>query len=98
MSKEFNPNPWKHTADYIDRTYPSGVAGARPLLTPRIHCKPEPEVTDDPELAAMRAENSLRRACEAPETQGSPLDDRVAQFNRALREGLGTGRPDNTDE
>jgi hypothetical protein len=98
MSKEFNPNPWKRTGEYIDRTYPSGVAGARPLLTPRIHCEPEPEALEDPQLAEMRAEQSLRRAHEAPETQGSPLDNRVAQFNRALREGLGVTRPENIDD
>lgn len=76
MAKEFNPNPWEHTDVYIDRTYPSGVAGARPLLTPRIHCEPDVE----------------------SEQRGSQSDDRVALFNRQLREGLGTGRPDNTDE
>jgi hypothetical protein len=43
MAKEFNPNPWERTDVYIDRTYPSGVAGARPALTPRIHCEPEIE-------------------------------------------------------
>src|SRR4029077_3729565 len=32
MAREFKRNPWEHTNEYIDRTYPSGVAGARPKL------------------------------------------------------------------
>ena len=41
MAREFNPSPWEKTEKYIDRTYPSGVAGARPVLTTRIHCEPD---------------------------------------------------------
>jgi hypothetical protein len=76
MAKDFTPDPWNDTDVYIDRTYPSGVAGARPLLTPRIHCKPDIE----------------------GESQGSASDNRVDWFNRHLREGLGTSRPENNDE
>ena|SRR5438105_6007178 len=45
MSKEFNPDPWRITDKYIDRTYASGVAQERPKLTTRIHCEPEREAT-----------------------------------------------------
>jgi len=45
MSNEFNPDPFKHSGLYIDRTYASGVAQERPKLTTRIHCEPEPEET-----------------------------------------------------
>jgi hypothetical protein len=71
MAKEFNPSPWEHTNEYIDRTYPSGVAGARPKLTTRIHCEPDEPI-------------------ETVES-GSQSDDRVAEFNRRLRAGHGTG-------
>jgi len=69
MAREFNPDLWEHTNTYIDRTYPSGVAGARPYLTTRIHCENDPEPTQG----------------------GSESDDRVAEFNRRLRAGHGTG-------
>jgi hypothetical protein len=38
MSYEFNPNPWRRSSRYTDKTYPSGFAEARPILTPRSHC------------------------------------------------------------
>jgi hypothetical protein len=41
MADEFNPNPWERTNKFIDRTYPSGVARERPMLTTRIHCEPD---------------------------------------------------------
>jgi hypothetical protein len=69
MAREFNRNPWEHTDEYIDRTYPSGVAGARPKLTTRIRCEPDSE----------------------PLESGSESDDRIAEFNRRLRAGHGTG-------
>ena len=80
MADEFNPDPWnKVGGKYIDRTYPSGVARERPMLTTRIHCEPdEPARSED----AVH-ENDINR---------------VEQFNRDLRAGLGTGRPVNTDE
>ena len=46
MADEFNRDPWRRTARYIDRTYPSGVARERPLLTTRIHCEPDDEVQE----------------------------------------------------
>jgi hypothetical protein len=52
MSHEFNPNPWRNKVRWseqrhVDRTYPSGVARERPMLTARIHCEPEPEVLEN---------------------------------------------------
>lgn len=67
MAREFNPDPWRREDTYVDRTYPSGVAGARPKLTPRIHCGVDSDSNDI--------------------LSGSDADDRVALFNRQLREG-----------
>jgi hypothetical protein len=58
MAKEFNPDPWNHTAAYIDRTYPSGVAGARPVLTTRIHCEPD-EI--EPEARGSASDDRVAR-------------------------------------
>jgi hypothetical protein len=56
------------------------------------------------EIAALRPIGATRIHCsdEMPEQdaalRGSESDNRVARFNEQLRSGLGTGRPDNTDE
>jgi hypothetical protein len=81
MAKEFNPNPWEKTNAYIDRTYASGVAGARPMLTTRIHCEPDDKDVNYEEAGVP----------------GSDKSDRVRLFNSELRSGLGTGRPSNDD-
>lgn len=66
MADEFNPDPWRKTNQYIDRTYPSGVARERPMLTTRIHCEPEDEVrtsdsvTHDGGSASERFNRELR--------------------------------------
>lgn len=79
MADEFNPDPWNHTNKYIDRTYPSGVARERPLLTTRIHCEPD---------SPGRSEDMVHDQTESA----------VERFNRALRSGIGTGRPDESSE
>jgi len=65
-----------------DKAYPSQIAAERPALATRIHCFEPPEIDD-----------SLRGGEHAEHT--SSMCDR---FNEQLRSGLGTGRPDNTDE
>jgi hypothetical protein len=67
MADEFNRDPWRKGPDYIDRTYPSGVARVRPLLTTRIHCEPDDEVRggqvvehDQTESACERFNRQLR--------------------------------------
>ena len=52
------------------------------MCAPRIHCTDQPE----PDETLRGGEHEMH---------GS---DRVDTFNRHLREGLGTGRPDNNDE
>lgn len=65
-----------------DKAYPSQIAAERPMMAPRIHC------TDIPD-----PEDSLRGG-----EQPMHDDTMVDRFNSQLRSGLGTSRPDNTDE
>lgn len=65
-----------------DKAYPSQIAAERPMCAPRIHCEISPD-----------ADDTLRGGEHAMH-----VTERIETFNRHLREGLGTGRPDNNDE
>lgn len=65
-----------------DKAYPSQIAAERPMMAPRIHCYESPDIED-----------TLRGDEHAMHTESA-----CDRFNRELREGLGTSRPDNTDE
>jgi hypothetical protein len=58
MAREYNPNPWLREP-FIDRTYPSGVAGARPKFTTRIHCGIDPESVVDSEVSGSESDNRV---------------------------------------
>jgi hypothetical protein len=74
MSHEFNPNPWRRNSRYVDKTYPSGFAEARPILTPRSHC-----AADEP--------NESPDAWQEPIKGGT--GGCIKRFNFALRAGHG---------
>lgn len=76
-----------------DETYVSQIASERPICAPRIHCSEEPSVFPDAADATLRGRDDR-----APEVPHEHFEGICARFNRALRSGLGTGRPDNTDE
>lgn len=76
-----------------DKAYPSETAAQRPALATRIHCTEEPE-TLDPDLVEVRERNRLERESRDPSIRGSSADSPCERFNRELRSGLGTGRPD----
>jgi hypothetical protein len=67
---------------FLDKAYPSQIAAERPMCAPRIHCTDTPDAND----SLRGGEHEMH------------VTDRVDTFNRQLREGLGTGRPDNNDE
>jgi hypothetical protein len=91
----YNPDP-RWGGRKRDVTWPSEIAGARPALVTRIHC-------DEP-YEEMDPRNTLRGRPIEPdrpmpfESEELTVENQVARFNRSLREGLGTGRPDNNDE
>ena len=90
MADEFNPNPWRNTDKYVDRTYPSGVARERPMLTTRIHCEPERETVSSTAMQhGPDRERELERLADSPfapeeESHGESM---VERFNRQLRGG-----------
>ena len=86
----YNPDPrWGRKRD---QAWASEIAGERPALVTRIQCEEGREI--DPR-------NTLR-GVPPPEDMFEPeppaFENQVARFNRSLREGLGTGRPDDNDE
>jgi hypothetical protein len=101
----YKPNPYGNVRD---KAYPSEIAAQRPLLAPRIHCAEDPSEMDSDkltgrhpkseEMAAMEREDRIRMDEREPSIRGTRTDNRCAEFNRQLREGLGTGRPDNSNE
>jgi len=93
MSHEFNPDPWRKTDKYVDRTYASGVAQERPKLTTRIHCQPEEEaVMPEAALSGPAHEQGRIRAEELAamrEEDKVPVESASDWFNRELRAGHG---------
>jgi hypothetical protein len=61
-----------------DKVYPSQIAAERPMMATRIHCAEQPQIED------------TLRGGEQPMHTESACD----KFNRELRSGIGTGRPD----
>jgi hypothetical protein len=64
-----------------DKLYPSQIAAERPMMTTRIHCYETPDIED------------VLRGGEQPMHTESACD----KFNRELRSGIGTGRPDDSE-
>lgn len=97
------------TGPVRDKAYASEIAAQRPLLAPRIHCEDDYEERRENDRASIRGDQGYEpdpppysTATSAPSDpgprRGEITEDRVALFNRQLREGLGTSRPDDTDE
>jgi hypothetical protein len=82
MAYRPNPDQGGRERDYA---YPSEIAGQRPLLAPRIQCVPEYEDREPENTLRGRVEDEAPHPPPMPEPE--PLDDRVAIFNRQLREG-----------
>jgi hypothetical protein len=93
MSKEYNPDPWRYTEKFIDRTYASGVAQERPKLVTRIHCEPEPEaIAKEANLSGPLGIAMRDRQAEIEDMRQQdtvPSESCVERFNRALRAGSG---------
>jgi hypothetical protein len=64
-----------------DKAYPSEIAAQRPLLAPRIHCE---ESQYEAENESIRGDNGEMNYDSG---RREFVDDRVRDFNRALRGG-----------
>lgn len=74
----YRPTTW---GSVRDKTYPSQIAGQRPALATRFQCEEtrEDEMEDHSPLEGEYSPQLTIR--------GDKNDDRVAEFNRQLREG-----------
>ena len=79
----YKPNP---NGPVRDRTYPSEIAAQRPALAPRILCEEDYHERRENDEASIRGDHGTLNE----ETYEREItEDRVAQFNRALRAGHG---------
>lgn len=92
------------TGPVRDKAYASEIAAQRPLLAPRIHCEDDYEKRRENDRASIRGDQGYEPnppyayPVDPSPRRGEITEDRVALFNRQLREGLGTSRPDDMDE
>jgi hypothetical protein len=92
----YKVNPYGNVRD---KAYPSEIAAQRPLLATRIHCAESADDMDSDKLTgrnalsqeeqAFRRESRIREDEREPSIRGSRAEDRVAEFNHALRSGHG---------
>lgn len=75
-----------------DKAYPSEIAAQRPALATRIHCEIDYREEREMEKGSIRGDQGLDLHGHFEETgpkHGDITENRVAEFNRALRSGHG---------